>query len=117
MPDDKPYEPLSERLHQDVMHDNFVPKFSGLATAKPSALILIGVWLIFAPWFCFAAFTWILLFPNAGGAGEVLAELIFAAVNALLCCAVLFVQTRRFLLYREPQDDEVEAEGEPQDGQ
>ena len=43
------YTPLSERLQQDVWHDNFVPKYSALASAKPSLLVLIGVWLIFAP--------------------------------------------------------------------
>lgn len=31
------------------MHDNFVPRYSGLATARPSRVLLVGVWLIFLP--------------------------------------------------------------------
>ncbi len=101
MPDDKPYEPLSERLNQDVMHDNFVPKFSGLATAKPSLLVLTGVWLIFLPWLCSAFFVAAQALGDAGSVGEAFIELIFAGMSALLCCTILFVQTRRFLRYRE----------------
>lgn len=42
------YVPLAERLNQDVMHDNFVPKYRALASVQPSKLILVGVWMIFA---------------------------------------------------------------------
>ena len=33
----------------DVMHDNFVPEYSSLATAQPKLIVVIGIWLIFSP--------------------------------------------------------------------
>lgn len=49
MSDSEKYTPIAERLQQDVWYDNFVPKYSAIASARPSLLVLIGVWLIFAP--------------------------------------------------------------------
>ena len=102
MPDDKTYVPLSERLNQDVMHDNFVPKFSGLATVRPSVLVLSGVWLIFVPWLCSGLLVCAQVLGDAGSVGEAFIELVLAGISVLLCSTILFVQTRRFLRYREP---------------
>ena len=38
---------LEDRVQQDVWHDNFVPKYSAISSAKPSTLVLVGVLLIF----------------------------------------------------------------------
>lgn len=43
-PAKEPYIPLAERINQDVLHDNFVPKYSGLASAKPKLVIVLGAW-------------------------------------------------------------------------
>lgn len=38
-----------ERRRGDVLHDNFVPEYSRLATAAPSRLVVVGTWLLFGP--------------------------------------------------------------------
>jgi len=43
----RPYTPLEDRLNQDVIHDDIVPKYSALANAPRTKLV--GVWLIFLP--------------------------------------------------------------------
>lgn len=107
MTDDKePYTPLSERVNQDVMHDNFVPKYSGLATAKPSLVVLAGVWMIFGTALvCIPLFT----LPNILDAPDLFTAVIGSILPALLtvlAIAILVTQTRRYLHYKRESESE-----------
>ena len=109
MPDQERYVPLSERLNQDVMHDNFVPKYSALATAQPSRLVLIGVWLIFAPMALFALSTAPSLMREAPGALAAVIFLLGPSFALVISIAILTVQTKRYLEAKrqgpEPEED------------
>jgi hypothetical protein len=104
--DDRPneeshYVPLSERLNQDVFHDNIVPKYSGLASARPSNVIIIGVWIIFLP-MAFVALS--LLFAAFNGTNNFAGGLIQAIGSLIVLTFVvtlLFKQTRRYLHWRQ----------------
>ncbi|WP_146602066.1 hypothetical protein [Novipirellula aureliae] len=96
MSEERQYTPIGERVNQDVMHDNFVPKYSGLASVRPSLLILTGVWLIFVPMALGG-----LAFGVAGmGEGKtILDRLIFSLMPlaaSVLAVAVLYTQTSRY---------------------
>lgn len=118
MPDSQEYIPLSERVQQDVWHDNFVPKYSGLASARPSRLILIGVWLIFAPT---ALGAFVLGLSTAYDAPD-MATAIIATIGPAFCfmlaAAILFSQTRRCRLAQHGRADagEEDADDFPDDG-
>ena len=106
------YVPLSERLNQDVWHDNFVPKYSALATAQPSRLILTGVWLIFAPMALMSTFTLIgtaAAFLQGEEANQVATVLAFlgSLLWLALVIAILFTQTRRYWLANRSQQIET----------
>lgn len=111
LPEEKSYIPLSERLNQDVWHDNFVPKYSAIPAARPSRLVLIGVWLIFAPAALFSLAFWLAdvqQWPDP-------ATMIFSTIGSLfmftVSIVILFQQTRRYLhakQHPESSDDEAE---------
>ncbi|QDT03940.1 hypothetical protein K227x_23260 [Rubripirellula lacrimiformis] len=112
MSDSKKYIPLSERLQQDVWHDNFVPKYSALASAKPSKLVLIGVWLIFAPWALGAIAVGLSTLSDSPDLGTAVLSLIGPILFCMLAGAILFVQTRRYRIAKlQSDDDGEEAEG------
>lgn len=119
MSDSQKYTPLSERLQQDVWHDNFVPKYSALATAEPSRLVLVGVWLIFAPMALGALFA---LFTVADSPD--LATAVISAIGAvlffLLAIAILYTQTRRYFAAAWQRDSERDHDNDsdqaPDDG-
>ena len=96
MSDQEKYVPLSERIHQDVIHDNFVPRYSGLATVKPSRVILIGVWLIFFP-LALGSFLSVLAAILQPLSVVTIATSILGACPLGLSLVILFSQTRRFL--------------------
>jgi len=109
MSEREPYTPLSERLQQDVWHDNFVPKYSALATAAPSKLVLIGVWLIFLP----MAVTALLMAMAPFSAPDKLSAVItflLAAATFVLAVAILFSQTRRYIRAQSQTDDHHDDE-------
>ena len=95
------YVELKDRINQDVIHDNFVPRYSEISKAEPQPLIIIGVWLIFAPMFlAVIGFGIGCLFSEDF---TVLSVLIGAPVTLLLAglsATVLWQQTRRFLRHR-----------------
>lgn len=97
MSDENRYIPLSERPSRDASQDNFVPKYhelfvpkySALATAAPSWLVVIGVWIIF----CHMAFVAIMmplsLWPDAP-------DLLSAAVATLMPLALGLISVTIF---------------------
>jgi hypothetical protein len=118
MSDSEKYTPLSERLQQDVWHDNFVPKYSALASAKPSKLVLIGVWLIFAPMALGAIVAGLSALsgsPDLATAVLTIGSILFFILTA----AILYTQTRRYRLAKlqpddndDEDDDAIHAPGE-----
>ncbi len=104
-PDFNKHITLSE-LHHDVWHENFVPKYSSLASAKPSLLILIGVWIIFAPGALLSiAFGLSLLSESQNVVTAVLSS-IDSVFFFVLAIAVLTIQTRRFWNAKYHTEDE-----------
>lgn len=113
MTDTDKYTPLSERLQQDVWHDNFVPKYSALAAAKPSLLVLIGVWLIFVPMVLMSVGMVVSAVADAPDVLNAVLPSIAPALFLVLGVAILAVQTQRYRTAksRGPEDeDEDEAD-------
>ncbi|TWT56627.1 hypothetical protein [Allorhodopirellula solitaria] len=92
-----PYTPLGERINQDLIHDNFVPKYSGLATSPRTKLVLIGVWLIFLP-MSFGVFALPIYFLTGHDSplASILQGLLVTAFG-ILSLVILYSQTRRYL--------------------
>ncbi|MEM1226550.1 MAG: hypothetical protein AAGJ40_12685 [Planctomycetota bacterium] len=91
------YTPLCERINQDVIHDNFVPRYSALATAPRTKLVLIGVWLIFSP-MSFGVFALPIYFLTEHN--EPFASLLhglLVTAFGILAITILYSQTRRYL--------------------
>jgi len=105
MSDPEKYIPLSERVQQDVWHDNFVPKYSALASAKPSRLILLGVWLIFAPMAFAAIVMGLLTAYDAPDLPTAVISGIGPTFIFILAVAVLFTHTRRYRFARQQRPD------------
>lgn len=105
MSDSEKYIPISERLQQDVWHDNFVPKYSALASAKPSLLILVGVWLIFAPAVLIAIVIGLSTPSELRNAPTSVISSVFAILIVVLATAILITQTRRYLLAKRQCND------------
>jgi len=102
MNEEQKYTPLSERLNQDVIHDNFVPKYSALATAPRTKLVMVGVWLIFGPWsLSVFALPFYLLFGGEDSFAGLLYSLMATAMGSL-AVVILWSQTRRILDRRDP---------------
>lgn len=100
------YIPLSERVQQDVWHDNFVPKFSALASAPPNKLVLIGVWVIFVPIVVQSA---VIGLGSLFATTDPVAAVITAAGAAFyfaLAVAILVHQTQRFRRAKTLRDDD-----------
>jgi len=112
MPDSGKYTPLSERLHQDVWHDNFVPKYSALASAKPSTLVLIGVWLIFAPMALSAIVIGLSTLSDTPDMATVVISSIGPTLFVLLAVAILFTQTRRYRLAKLQLDNDGDEDAD-----
>lgn len=114
MTDSEKYTPLSERLQQDVWHDNFVPKYSGLASARPSLLIAIGVWLIFVPMILMSIGMVVSTVTAAPDVLNAVLPSIAPTLFFLLAVAILVVQTQRYRtaepLAEEDEDEEQEDE-------
>ena len=108
--DSEEYTPLSERLQQDVWHDNFVPKYSALATAKPSRLVLFGVSLIFAPAAVGALVTGVSTLSDAPDRTTAVVILVGSCLFLILAVAILFTQTRRYLIAKSQRDDDVDED-------
>jgi hypothetical protein len=100
MPDQKPYVPLSERLNQDVVHDNIIPKYSALATVQPSRLILIGVWLIFGSMALGMPAIALSMVVDASDALTAIVSSLLPALFFVLAITVLVTQTRRYNRHR-----------------
>lgn len=91
------YTPLGERINQDVIHDNFVPKYSALATAPRTKVVLIGVWLIFLP-MSFGVFSlpfYILMGPV--DPLDTILHGLFTTAIGIIAILILYSQTRRYL--------------------
>jgi len=97
MPDDDPYVPLSERLTQDVWHDNFVPKYSAISTAQPTKLLLWGVWMIFAPMALGMIGIGISMAADAPDVITAVVSSILPTLFVVLAVLILLTQTRRYL--------------------
>lgn len=108
MPDKKSYIPIAERLNQDVMHDNFVPKYSALASAQPSRLVLIGVWLIFAPMAVLCGANIPLALSQSPDLLVAIVSVVGSVLFLVLTVAILVSQTRRYLVGREQGVNELE---------
>ena len=100
------YIELKDRINQDVMHDNFVPKYSALAQAEPKPVIIIGVWLIFAPMFLSSIGFWILHLWETDNAVSILIATPVSALFAGLAATILWQQTRRFIRRRRASDEQ-----------
>ncbi len=114
MTDTEKYTPLSERLQQDVWHDNFVPKYSALASAKPSLLVLIGVWLIFVPMVLVVIGLAVSMVADAPDVPSAVAVSIAPTLFLALGVAILAIQTRRYRVAkgRRPEEECEEEYGE-----
>ncbi|MBB3207888.1 hypothetical protein FHS27_003715 [Rhodopirellula rubra] len=101
------YVPIGERLNQDVWHDNFVPKYSALASAPPNRLTLIGVWLLFGPMCGFSAVSACFWVAQSRDWSSLIVSVIGAAMYCLLPAAVLITQSRRYVnsLYTRREDE------------
>jgi predicted permease len=100
------YTPLSERLQQDVWHDNFVPKYSAIASARPSRLVLAGVWLIFLPMALWSLLYGLVAFSNPPDIVSAVMLFIAALLGFTLAVSILFTQTRRFQRARSGSETE-----------
>lgn len=96
---------LSE-LHHDVWHENFVPKYSSLASARPSLLILIGVWLIFAPWAILSIAFGLSSLSESQNVVPTILSSIDSVFFFVLAVAVLTMQTRRYWNAKYHTEDE-----------
>lgn len=96
MPDDASYVPLSDRLNQDVWHDNFVPKYSAIATAKPTRLVLVGVWMIFGSMALGAIGTGLSMIADSLDMLTAILSSILPALFFVLAVVILVTQTRRY---------------------
>lgn len=94
------YVPIAERLNQDVWHDNFVPKYSAIASAEPSRIVLIGVWMIFGPMAMFSIMGTLALFDSAQGVGSWLGVLAWSVLYGILPITLLWKQTIRYVKHR-----------------
>ena len=101
MPDDEPYVPLSERLNQDVVHDNFVPKYSVIATAQPTRLVLVGVWMIFAPMALGMIGISLSMIADARDTMTAIVSSVLPVLFFVLAVVILFTQTRRYMNAKE----------------
>ena len=91
------YTPLEHRLNQDVIHDNFVPKYSAIANAPRTKLVLVGVWLIFLPMsFGVFALPMYFLSRNDDPLASIVQALLISAFG-VLATIILYSQTRRYL--------------------
>lgn len=113
MTDTEKYTPLSDRLQQDVWHDNFVPKYSALASAKPSLLVLIGVWLVFVPTILVVIGLAVNMVADAPDVPSAIAVSIAPALYLALAVAILALQTQRYRAVqgRLPEEEYVEEYG------
>lgn len=105
--DEKPYQPLSERLNQDVWHDNFVPKYSALASAQPSLLVVIGVWLIFGAW-PLIGLVRLLEVAYATDLVSAIGSLLAALFLLCLSVPILARQTSRYVNAKPPAEEAPE---------
>ncbi|TWT79476.1 hypothetical protein CA13_08770 [Planctomycetes bacterium CA13] len=109
MNEKEPYVPIADRLNQDVWHDNFVPKYSALSNVRPSLLVLVGVWMLFAPTAigsaCFALSTLV----GSDDLGVRLILLFSSVAWSVLIFAILLKQTKRYL-DRDGAGDSVDCD-------
>ena len=90
----------------DVMHDNFVPEYSSLATAPSKLIVVIGIWLIFSPTVLFGIPFVLVMAQDYLEKPFLLVLFICSVLFAFgLCGAVLFKVTRRYL--NRPRDAEA----------
>lgn len=112
MTESEKYTPLSERLQQDVWHDNFVPKYSALATVRPSRLILTGVWLIFAPMAIGSLITGLAAIADAPDLATAFILVVTSVVFGSIAVAILYTQTRRFVAANSTGDVGRDEDGD-----
>lgn len=108
--DTEKYTPLSERLQQDVWHDNFVPKYSALASATPSLLVLVGVWLVFVPMIFVVIGLAVSMVADAPDVPSAVAVSIAPALYLALAVAILALQTQRYRAAKGRRPEEYEEE-------
>ena len=94
------YVPIGERLNQDVWHDNFVPKYSAIASAEPSRMVLVGVWVLFGPMVLFSLLGAFAYVGWAQDLGSVLAALSWSSLYGILPAMLLWKQTKRYMDHR-----------------
>lgn len=108
-PEKGPYVPIGDRINQDVWHDNFVPKYSDLASARPKLVVIIGVWMIFGFTPIFATLVLVDRWRAPDSLSQILFESVFCLAAILISVAILYTQTRRFFTARsgiDPEDDD-----------
>lgn len=87
---------MPDSIQQDVIHDNFVPRYSALADAATKPVVLVGVWLIFAPALLAAALYAVLSLLEATGPVEAILRMIVSAAAMVLSGAILWKTTVRY---------------------
>lgn len=90
--------PLSERLNQDVIHDNFIPRYGALSSARPKRIVLVGVWLIFGPLAIAALGMGIATLSNF--AWSQTSELMISLALFAASATILVTQTKRYITHR-----------------
>ena len=93
----KPYTPLGERLNQDVIHDNFVPKYSALANAPRTKLVMAGVWLIFLPMSFGILALPMYFYAGQNDSSDSILSAILATAFGALAIVILWSQTQRYI--------------------
>ena len=86
---------MTDERKQQILHDFVIPKYSALATAKPSRMLLIGMWMILLPMTIGSASMAISLCQSAPDAFSAAIVFPLPFAFSLLCAAVLFRHTRR----------------------
>ena len=87
--------------HGDLIHDNFVPRYSKLGEGHISRIVLIGVWLLFAPAVIFVLST-VYGFSRISDFSPWLrgVTVVLLLLTSLVCVAILVKVTRRYIRQR-----------------
>lgn len=97
------YVSSDDRYRQNLWHANHVPAYSALASTPPSRLVLTGVWLLFGPMALMGLVTTIASVVNPDPGSSILLTILSAGFS-LIAAAILFKQTKRYLLSKRTTD-------------
>jgi hypothetical protein len=94
-------EEMIGRAEGDLLHDNFIPRYSALADAEPRLIVVVGVWLLFGLPIAFTplVFYGMLDVPDQSLAVKTI-YWVMTGLVMLIDTAITWKVTRRYLAYR-----------------